>query len=208
MEATLDIYKQPYDPKYPVVCMDESSKQQTKEIRKPIKSKNGHPERYDNEYERNGVSNLFIFFEPLTGWRRIDITDHRTSMDWAQQIKKLVDQDYPDAKKITLVMDNLNTHVGASLYKAFKPEEAKRIMDRINFHYTPKHGSWLNMAEIELSILSRQCLDIRIPDQVSLRTKVEAWVNKRNGIAKPMDWRFTNEDARIKLKRLYPKISD
>ena len=151
---------------------------------------------------------MFIFFEPLTGWRRIDVTNRRTSIDWALQIKKLVDQDYTDAEKITLVMDNLNTHVGASLYKTFRPEEAKRIMDRINFHYTPKHGSWLNMAEIELSILSRQCLDARIPDQLNLKTKVNAWVDKRNKIAQPMEWRFTTQDARIKLKRLYPKIQD
>ena len=208
MESTLDIYKQAYDSKYPVVCMDETSKQQTKEIRKPIKAKKGKVDRYDSEYERNGVSNLFIFFEPLKGWRRIDVTNNRKSSDWAMQIKKLVDEDYPNADKIKLVMDNLNTHVGASLYKSFKPEEAKRILDRLDFHYTPKHGSWLNMAEIEFSILSRQCLDARIPDQETLRVKVNAWVNKRNSISKPMDWRFTTEDARIKLKRLYPKIED
>lgn len=208
MEDILDIYKRPYDPKHPIVCMDESSKQQTKEVRKPIEAKKGQPERYDTEYERNGVSNLFMFFEPLKGWRRVNVTNRRTSIDWAKQIKKLVDQDYPNADKITLVMDNLNTHVGASLYKVFEPLEAKRILDRLDLHYTPKHGSWLNMAEIEFSILSRQCLDRRIPDQRTLKKNVLTWTEKRNSHSKPMNWRFTTEDARIKLKRLYPIISD
>lgn len=204
MENILDIYQRPYNSDNPLVCMDESSKQQTKEVRKPIKTKG--ITYYDTEYERNGTSNLFIFFEPLTGWRRIDVTNQRKSVDWAHQIKKLVDQDYPNASKITLVMDNLNTHIGASLYKAFKPQEARRILNRLDFHYTPKHGSWLNMAEIEFSILSRQCLDNRIPDQKTLRQKVTDWTKKRNICSKPMNWRFTTSDARIKLKRLYPNI--
>ena len=208
MEDTLEQYKQPYDSKKPRVCMDESSTQQIKEVRTPIPAKEGQPERYDTEYERNGVSNLFIFFEPLTGWRRVDVTDHRKATDWAEQIQKLVDEDYPDAEKIVLIMDNLNTHVGASLYKKFDPKEARRILNKLEFHYTPKHGSWLNMAEIELSVLSRQCLDCGIPDQETLKQKVQAWAKNRNDHSVPMKWRFTTQDARIKLERLYPKIID
>ena len=158
MEDTLEVYKQPYDPLRPVVCMDESSKQQVKEICNPIPAEPGQPERYDTQYERNGVSNLFIFFEPLAGWRHVEVTDKRTAVDWAYQVRDLVDIHYPQAEKVKLVMDNLNTHTGASLYKAFEPQEARRILERLEIHYTPKHGSWLNMAEIELSILSRQCL--------------------------------------------------
>ena len=208
MEATLEIYKKPYDPLRPVVCMNESSKQQIQEVRNPILPQAGQVERYDTEYERNGVSNLFMFFEPLAGWRHVAVTDQRTAEDWAQQIRQLVDQHYPLAEKITLVMDNLNTHVGASLYKAFPPQEARRLLEKLELHYTPKHGSWLNMAEIELSILSRQCLDGRIPDQKTLKREVRAWQKKRNEHPSPMNWRFTTEDARIKLKRLYPKIID
>jgi len=207
MEETLEIYKRPYDPKNPVVCMDESSKQHVKEIRNPIKLSRGKPERYDSEYERNGVSNIFVFFEPLAAWRRVEITDQRTAVDWAKQIKCLVDEDYPDAEKITLVSDNLNTHSGASLYKAFLPKEARRILDKLELVHTPKHGSWLNMAEIELSILSRQCLNRRIPDQAALKKETVSWMKKRNFLSSPMNWRFTSEDARIKLKHLYPKIS-
>jgi len=168
MEDVLDIYKKPYDPAFPLVCMDETSKQQVKEVNAPIPAEPGKPERYDSEYERNGVSNLFLFFEPLAGQRFINVTNTRTAVDWAHQIKNLVDIQYPNAERIVLVMDNLNTHTGASLYKAFPPEEARRILDRLEIHYTPKHGSWLNMAEIEFSILSRQCLDRRIPDQETL----------------------------------------
>lgn len=206
MEEVLEVYKRPYKASHPVVCMDESSKQQIQEVRQPIAPKAGVPERFDTEYERNGVSNLFIFFEPLTGWRHLEVTDHRTAEDWALQIRRLVDQDYADAEKITLVMDNLNTHAGASLYKTFSPQEARRILDKLEFCYTPKHGSWLNMAEIEFSILSRQCLDQRIPDQKTLKKEVRAWEKQRNQHPSPMKWRFTTEDARIKLKRLYPKV--
>jgi len=206
MEDVLDIYKKPYDPAFPLVCMDETSKQQVKEVNAPIPAEPGKPERYDSEYERNGVSNLFLFFEPLAGQRFINVTNTRTAVDWAHQIKNLVDIQYPNAERIVLVMDNLNTHTGASLYKAFPPEEARRILDRLEIHYTPKHGSWLNMAEIEFSILSRQCLDRRIPDQETLSKEVGAWVEHRNASPSPMDWRFTTEDARIKLKRLYPTI--
>jgi len=208
MEDILEVYKEPYDPANPVICMDETSKQHIKEVRPPIEAGAGKPARYDSEYERNGVSNLFIFFEPLSGWRRVDVTDHRKSLDWAEQVRKLVDENYPDADKITLVMDNLNTHAGASLYKAFAPCEARRILDRLEFHYTPVHGSWLNMAEIEFSILSRQCLNRRIPDQETLRKEIDAWVENRNSHPMPMNWRFTTEDARIRLKKLYPTIND
>lgn len=207
MEDILEVYKRPYDANNPVVCMDESSKQQVKEVRKPIEAKEGKPKRYDTEYERNGVSNIFIFFDPLSGWREITVTDRRTALDWACQLRDLVDVHYPDAEKITLVMDNLNTHTGASLYKAFPPEEARKILEKSEIHYTPKHGSWLNMAEIELSILSRQCLNRRIPDQETLKREIGAWVKERNAYSSPMNWRFTTEDARVKLKKLYPTIS-
>ena len=206
MEAVLSVYTQPYDEAYPVVCMDESSKQHTKETRTPLACKPGQPERYDTEYERNGTSNLFLFFDPLRGWRRIDVTATRTALDWAEQIRKRVDEDYPDAKKIHLVMDNLNTHKGASLYRAFEPKEARRLLDKWVFHYTPIHGSWLNMAEIEFSHLSRQCLDDRMPDRDCLAMRSAQWVKQRNANKSSMDWRFTTEDARIKLKHLYPTI--
>ena len=206
MEDILDVYKRPYDPLYPLVCLDESNKQHIIEIIPPISMEPGKSEQYDTEYERNGVSNLFMIFEPLTGWRHVEVTDHRTAIDWAQQIKFLVDVRHKDAKKVVLVEDNLNTHSPVSLYKAFSPEEARRIADKLEFHYMPKHGSWLDMAEIELSILSRQCLDRRIPDQETLRKEVKTWEEKRNKSKATMDWRFITEDARIKLKRLYPIV--
>jgi len=206
MEDILEVYKRFDDEFFPVVCMDESSKQHTKEVRIPISAEPGKPERYDSEYERNGVSNLFLFFEPLAGKRYIEVTDFRTAKDWAHQIRNLLDIRYPKAKRVTLVMDNLNTHVPASLYKAFEPAEARRLLNRLEIHYTPKHGSWLNMAEIEFSHLSRQCLDRRIPDQETMRKEIDAWVQQRNQNPRPMNWRFTTEDARIKLKRLYPTI--
>jgi transposase len=206
MEDTLDVYKRPYDETHPLICMDESSKQHLKDTRQPIPAKPGTVARYDTEYERNGVSNIFMFFEPLQGKRHVEVTDQRTAVDWAYQIRDLVDVHYPHAERITLVMDNLNTHSGASLYKAFEPKEARRILEKLEIHYTPKHGSWLNMAEIELSILSRQCMDRRIPDQETLKEEIAAWQEKRNAIARPMEWRFTTEDARIKLKKLYPTL--
>jgi hypothetical protein len=206
MEDVLDVYKCSYDEMHPLICMDESSKQHIKETRQPIPAKPGSVEKYDTEYERNGVSNMFMFFEPLEGKRHVVVTDQRTAVDWAHQIRYLVDVIHPRAKRISLVMDNLNTHTGASLYKAFPPEEARRILDKLEIHYTPKHGSWLNMAEIEFSILSRQCLDRRIPDQEALKIEVAAWQAKRNASARPMEWRFTNEDARVKLKKLYPTL--
>jgi transposase len=206
MENILEIYHRPYNPDSPVVCMDESSKQMLKEVRQPIRGRPGRPELFDTEYERNGTSTIFMFFEPLDGKRYVDITNTRKAVDWALQIRDLVDVKYPNAVKITLVMDNLNTHNGASLYKAFPPEEARRILNRIEFEYTPKHGSWLNMAEIELSVLGKQCLNRRIPDQETFKKEVAAWQKRRNSIATPMNWRFTTKDARIKLIKLYPTI--
>ena len=208
MEDILEVYKRLHDPLRPLVCLDESNKQHIIEISNPIPMEPGKPKRYDTEYERNGVSNLFMMFEPLSGWRYVEVTDHRTAVDWAHQVKFLVDVRHRDAERIVLVEDNLNTHSPASLYKAFSPEEARRIIDKLEFHYTPKHGSWLDMAEIELSILSRQCLDRRIPDQDTLRKEIKAWEDKRNECKATMDWRFTTEDARIKLKRLYPKVPE
>ena len=204
----MDVYKRSYDEEYPLVCMDESSKQPIKETRQPIPSKPGVVEKYDTEYERNGVSTIFMFFEPLEGKRQVVATDQRTAVDWADQLRNLVDVIHPRAKRISLAMDNLNTHSGASLYKAFAPEAASRILDKLEIHYTPKQGSWLNMAEIELSILSRQCWDRRIPDQETLKKEIAAWQEKRHAAACPMEWRFTNEDARIKLKKLYPTIQE
>ena len=207
MEDVLSVYKQPYDPDHPLICMDETSKQLTLETRRPIAARSGHPERYDYEYRRNGVCNLFMFSEPLVGRRHVSVTERRTKLDCAAQIKDLLDVHYPEAKKITLVMDNLNTHTGASLYEAFKPQQARRLLERLDIHYTPKHGSWLNMAEIELGIISRQCLNRRIGDRETLSMEVAAWQKRRNAADAKIDWRFTTEDARIKLKRLYPIIS-
>ena len=206
MEDVLEVYQRPYNPEQPVICMDESSKQHLKEVRTSIPMKPGTPERFDTEYERNGTSNVFMFFEPLAGRRYTDVTDSRTAIDWALQIQNLVDNKYPTAKRITLDMDNLNTHVGGSLYKAFSPSEAQRIISKLDIHYTPKHGSWLNMAEIELSILSRQCIGRRIPDQICMRKEMVAWQDKRNNNPKKMNWQFTTKDARIKLKKLYPTL--
>lgn len=206
MEDVLDVYHRPYDPARPVVCMDESNKQLTKETRIPIPMKPGHPERVDHEYERNGVADVFMFVEPLAGWRRVDITASRKSMDWAQQVKTLLDSDYAKAEKVVLVMDNLNTHCIASLYAAFPPQEAKRLADRLEIHYTPKHGSWLNIAEIELSALSKQCLSRRIPDMQTMRREVTAWSAKRNQKQKIINWQFSTEEARVKLKYLYPVL--
>ena len=206
MEDVLEVYQRPDDDAHPLIGMDESSKQLVKEVRAPLPGQPGEPEKYDFEYERNGVSNRFMFLEPLTGKRYGNVTEQRTAVDWAHQIKELVDIRYPHAERITLVMDNLNTHVGASLYKAFEPPEARRLLDKLDIHYPPQHGSWLNMAELELSVLSRQCLDRRIPDQETLEREVKAWEARRNASPAPVNWRFTTADARIKLKRLYPLL--
>lgn len=206
MEDVLDVYKRPYDEKNPVVCLDETNKQQIKEVRSIIPAEPGKPERFDTEYERNGTSNIFLSCEPLAGKRQIKITDHRTKIDFAEFIKELVDVHYRDANKIVLVMDNLNTHNGSSLYEKFEPVEAKRILDKLEIHHTPKHGSWLNMTEIELSHLSRQCLDRRIGDQETIEKEALAWCKERNSKTVKIDWQFTTTDARIKLKKLYPVI--
>lgn len=206
MEDVLDVYTQPYDEEHVLLCMDETSKQQIMEVRQPVEQAPGREYRYDAEYRRNGVSNLFMLFAPLEGWRHVEVTDRRTKVDWAGVIRQLVDEHFPEAKKIILVMDNLNTHSPSSLYEAFSPEEAKRILDKLEIHYTPKHGSCLNMAEIELSVLGRQCLSRRIPDQQSLRHQVAAWEKARNENEATVDWRFTTEHARIKLKKLYPSF--
>lgn len=206
MEDVLSVYTRPYDFERPVVCMDETSKQTVEEIQTPIAMKPGEPRRYDTEYKRNGVSNIFMAFEPLAGKRFTEVTERRTKIDWAHFMKSLVDEHYPNAQTIVLVLDNLNTHDKSSLYEAFEPEEAKRIADKLEIHYTPKHGSWLNMAEIEFSHLSRQCLDRRIPNQEMLQTEVAAWTNARNQKQVRANWQFTVDDARIKLNRLYPSF--
>ena len=206
MEDILEIYERPEDEAHPLVCMNECPKQLIEEIRAPIPMEPGTPERYDYEYKRNGTCNIFMFAAPLRGWRRVEVTEQRTRTDWADQIQRLVDEDFPEAEKIILVMDNLNTHSSASLYQAFPPEEAKRIADRLEIHYTPKHGSWLNMAEIELSVLNNQGVDDRVPDLPAMTEQVQAWARMRNSAKSKIDWRFTNKDARIKLKRLYPQF--
>ena len=206
MEDILDVYQGVYDERYPLVCMDESSKQLLGEIREPLPGVPGQMARYDSEYQRNGTQNLFVAFAPLQGWRDVSVTDQRTKQDWAHYMQQLVDVYFPAAERITVVLDNLNTHTLASLYATFAPVEARRIARKLDLHYTPKHGSWLNMAEIELSVLSRQCLNRRIADPSTLKREVAAWVTARNALATTVDWRFTTEDARIKLKRLYPQI--
>jgi hypothetical protein len=206
MEDVLDLYTQPHDPQRPLVCFDETSKQLVGETRQPIPAAPGQAERYDYEYQRNGVSNLFMFFAPLEGWRHVKVTERRTKADWAYCMRELVDVHFPSAVLIRVVEDNLNTHTPAALYEVFEPAEAKRILERLEFHYTPKHGSWLNMAEIELSVLTRQCLDERIPDKATLEQEVTSWAQERNTSGAKVDWRFTTSDARIKLKRLYPSI--
>ena len=207
MEDVLDTYQQPEDTCNPIVCVDETSKQHIKETREPIPMVEGSPQRYDCEYQRNGVSNLFMIFAPLQGFRHVEVTDRRTSVDFAHICRDLVDVYFPNAQKITLVCDNLNTHKTASLYKAFEPKEARRIAEKLEFHWTPKHGSWLNMAEIELSVLTRECLSRRIADQQTLKQEIQAWQNRRNEQQTKTSWRWTTDDARIKLKRLYPSIS-
>lgn len=208
MEQVLDVYKEPYDPDFPVVCMDESPKQLIKEIRTPIPMKKGSERKEDYEYERCGVANIFLANEPLAGKRYVQITEKKRKMEWAVFIKKIADEYYPEATKIKLVMDNYSTHKAAALYEAFAPEEAKRIWDRYEFIYTPKHGSWLNMAEIELQVLMGQCLNRRIDQIEMLRSETEAWQQYRNNKNATIDWQFKNEEARIKLKRLYPSINE
>jgi hypothetical protein len=206
MEDVLEVYTRPEDPQYPLVCMDETNKQLLSDVRDPLPAQAGQPQRVDYEYKREGVADLFMFFEPLLGKRFVKVTDQRTRKDWAQAMKELADFLYPLAKKIVVVMDNLNTHSPASFYETFEPQEARRLVERFEFHYTPKHGSWLNMAEIELGVLIRQCLSRRIPDKSTLEHEVRAWQSDRNAKVVKVDWRFTTSDARIKLKHLYPVI--
>ena len=206
MEDVLEVYHRPYDEKRPLVCLDEASKQLIGETVQPLPPEPGQPERFDYEYVRNGTANLFMVSEPLLGWRAVKITQRRTAMDFAEVVRWLVEEVHPEAEKVVLVMDNLNTHKPASLYEAFPPEQARRIIDRLEIHHTPKHGSWLNMAEIELSVLSRQCLNRRIENQKTLSQEVAAWEAERNGREVPIQWQFTAKDARIKLRRLYPVI--
>jgi hypothetical protein len=207
MEDVLDVYVAPYDPKRPQVCFDEHLVQLIAEKRCPLPPKPGRPERFDYEYKRNGTRNLFLFFQPLTGWRHVEVTDQRTKIDFAHCMQYLVDDLFPEADKVVLVSDNLNTHTPASLYEAFEPAEAKRILDRLEFHYTPKHGSWLNMVEIEIGVLSEQCLADRIPNEETLCREIAAWETARNEQRATVNWQFTTIDARNKLKRLYPIIS-
>ena len=206
MEDILDVYKRPYNPLRPVVGMDETSKQLVGDVRIPIPASPGRPQRYDVEYRRCGVANIFMFSEPLGGWRRVCVTKHRKKLDWAEQIRILLEEDYPDAEVVVLVMDNLNTHSIGSLYEVFPPAKARSLARRLEIHYTPKHGSWLNVAEIELSVLSRQCLGRRIESMQRLERECDCWNVRRNGLQKGIDWQFTTDDVRIKLKRLYPQL--
>ena len=206
MEDVLEIYKKPSNSAVPVICMDEQPTQLIKETRRKIAVEPGKPERVDYEYERNGTAANFMFTEPLGSWRKVNVRQRKTSIDWAYEIKELLNEDYPEAEKVILVCDNLNTHKVASLYEAFEPKQARQLAERLEIHYTPKHGSWLNVAEIELSVFTKQCLDRRIPDLATLQQEAKAWYRKRNANQKAVDWQFTTEDARVKLKRLYPQI--
>lgn len=206
MEDVLEVYRRPYDPLRPVVCMDESTKQLLAEVRAPKAGQIGAVERYDYEYRRKGVATLFLAFEPLAGWRQVQVTEKRARKDWAWFIKDLLDERYAQAERVVLVMDNLNTHSGASLYETFAPEEALRLLRRLEIHYTPKHGSWLNMAEGEFSVLGKQCLDRRIDNSDLLKQEAAAWEAQRNQAAIGANWKFTTEDARVKLRKLYPSF--
>jgi len=206
MEDVLDVYTRPYDAAHPVVCLDETSRQVLADTHDPLPVAPGRPARHDPEYARHGVVNVFLVGEPLRGWRHVRVSERRTRLDWAACIQELVDVHYPHAERIVLVLDQLNTHSPASLYEAFLPAEAKRLADKLEIHDTPKHGSWLNMAEIELSVLARQCLNRRLGDRAVIEQEVAAWTAARNAAATTIDWQFTTEDARIKLKRLYPVL--
>ena len=206
MEDVLEVYQRPRDPERPVVCLDETSKQLILETRAAVPAKPGRKARHDYEYERNGVANLFMLFAPLEGWRRVKVTDRHAAVDYAHVLKDLSDVHFPDASRIVLVQDNLSTHKTASLYEAFPPDEARRLVERFEWHYTPKHGSWLDMAESELGVLATQCLDRRIPNKLTLAREVAAWQDNRNKNHAKADWQFTTADARVKLKRLYPRF--
>ena len=207
MEQVLHVYTQAHDPRYPVICMDETTKQCVKETRPAQPPAPDCPARYDAEYERNGVAHLLLYYAPLENWRRVDVQPDHVATTWAEGVRRLVEEDFPEAERITLVMDNLNTHAGASLYKAFPAPKARRLLEKLQFVYTPKHGSWLNMAECEFSVLARQCLNRRLADMDTVKEEATAWAKRRNGHGTPAQWRFTTEDARIKLHSLYPKLS-
>ena len=206
MESVLDIYKRPFDPRFPVLCMDESTKQLIKELCKPLGLSPGYGERIDYEYERNGVGHLFMFFEPLAGFRKVFVNESHTKREWVRNLSGLMTTRYREAERLTLVLDNLATHSPAALYEFLPAEEARQLLRRLDFQYTPKHGSWLNMAEIEFSALGKECLDRRIADSQSLKTEIASWENQRNKKQSRVDWRFSTEDARIKLRKLYPTI--
>ena len=206
MEEVLDLYTQPFDPKRPLVCMDERPMQLLKETRRPLPLEPGKPARFDCEYERNGTAVHFLFTEPLAGWRKATVRERKTAHDWAEEMRMLVEEDYPEAEKVVLVCDNLNTHKTASFYEAFPAEEARALASRLEIRYTPKHGSWLNIAECELSVLAGQCLNRRVGNLETLRRETAAWQRQRNASQKGVDWRFTAENARIKLKHLYPQF--
>jgi hypothetical protein len=206
MEDVLDVYNRPYDSQYPVVCMDESCKQLIGEIKVPVPAAPGHPKLVDDEYVRNGVAEIFLEVEPLGGKRHVEVTERRTRVDWARFIKDMLDERYPQAKKIVLVLDNLNTHNISSLYEAYPPSEARRLAQRLEIHYTPKHGSWLNVAEIELSVLKGQCLRERVADLKTMQEEIVVWESNRNNKQAKVNWQFRTADARIKLKRLYPIV--
>lgn len=206
MEDVLDTYAKRYDPSRPVVCVDEGGKQLIGDVREPLPLRPGSPVKQDSEYQREGMANLFMAFEPLAGWRHVEVTERKTSVDFARFLQVVSDEYYPDAERIVLVCDNLNTHTPAALYEAFEPAEARRLAERFEWHHTPKHGSWLNMAEMELSVIARQCLDRRIPDLTTLAQEIQAWEKNRNTAVVKVDWQFTTADARIKLKKLYPTI--
>ena len=208
MEDVLDVYQRPYDPKRPVVCLDEASKELHDTPRGSLPLEPGQPLREDYEYERHGVANLFMAIEPLRGWRKVRVTEQRTRRDFAEQLRLLSDEDYPQAERIVLVVDNLNTHGPGSLYEAFEPEEAHRLAARFEWHYTPEHGSWLNIAECELSVLARQCLNRRLPDRDTLVREIAAWEERRNKACSKVIWQFTTADARIKLRHLYPVVKE
>jgi hypothetical protein len=206
MEEVLDLYHRPYDPEIPLICMDEKPVQLLGDTREPLPAAPGYPARYDFEYTRNGTACIFLFTEPLKGWRRVSARKHRKKEDWAHEVRELLETDYPNARKIILVCDNLNTHTIGAFYTAFPPAEASRLLKRLEIHHTPKHGSWLNIAEIELSALSRQCLDRRLDNLTLLVQEIKKWETSRNHNQKPVDWQFTSDNARIKLKRLYPQF--
>lgn len=208
MEEVLEVYHQPYHPTEPRVCMDEQPVQLVKETRIATPNKTGGRRVYDHEYERNGTANIFMFVEPWKGWRQVNVTEHRTAIDWAHQIRELVDVQFPKAERIHLILDNLNTHKKASLYQAFPPDEALRIARKLEFHYTPKHGSWLNMAEIELAAMTNQCIGGRNPDRVILEKKIDAWQSERNLKESTINWKFNLQQARFKLKKTYPHIKN